>query len=642
MRAAFMQNMRVQPGVVKCRSGTGVVFATSGQVTTIFNWIEPLIGQPGVWQGAPTGTNGLLLGHIDAPNAPEYVFPVVPTGHATFFGWSIAGPVNTTASVTLAIDGVSVGAATIGIPRTDVADAFPGNAGSPNFGWSKSVDITPYTSGILHSVVVTFTDSAANTTVATSTFFVTRPPTGAENLVLYQDGAIIKRYRQSDGDIATVLTEDFASRAITFEPFNASLYFAGYDVFDDGTMQVEIYDGSTTIKAFRSPLFFLSSEVTVTDAGPGQCTLGTHIFGLVYQNRTGYLGPPTIYLGTGGYLASITLSSDGRTIDVNVALDAQIDGGGTATLFLIMTRADNPNNWFYVPTDPVTGSIGDLPVPLNMATTLHFVASISDEDLAASADPANDQFLVMSQAGDGTGPFSPNFVVAYGTRMCYGVGVQLFVSDLDAPQQLTADQHVVRMTTQRQIAYAFPLSGSTNLFLTGEGWTSYVTDNGDVPSTWAPPVTSSASLGAPFPACVCFRTRGPYAWIVTDGGVYLFNGEFSEKPVTYLVNDQWARVNWKAAYAITVVDDVPSLRCYVAVPLDGATEPTHMFCIDYTNGLSFDQVDISLDVFAWGQFSSIGVVREIATGTTNLWFGPSSAGYVARFDGTNVNDVVWA
>lgn len=442
-------------------------------------------------------------------------------------------------------------------------------------------------------------------------------PSG-NNYVLYRDGAFILSLQQP-ATLATLFSALGATLRPSFADLDIWTYFCGYDVNSAGTFQCQIYDGANVDTAFRGPLVLTAASAV--DGGAGQCTAGTHYIGFVYQNRSGFAGKPTTAVA--GVPISVTLNAGLRQVNISVTLPAQPDGGGNATLFLIMTRSDTPNTWYFIPTDALSGSIGSQPVPHNAITTLNFVASLSDEDMAASADPANNQFLLLTQDGAGNGPFNPSFVVPYGQRMCYGVGPSLYVSEINNPQQITGDQNVVTTPNKRNIGFAFPLPGSTDLYLTGDRWTSRVTDNSDVPATWAQPIKVSDSLGAPFPACVCYRTGGPYAWVVTEAGVYYFDGSYGEKPLTYLVKDLWARVNWTAAYAIECADDVVGLKLYVAVPLDGATEPNAIFCIDYQNGMTFDQVDISLDLFTPAVFSSIGVVKEVADDVTNLWIGPS-------------------
>ena len=577
--------------------------------------------------------------------------------------------------------------------------------------------------------------------------------------VLYRDGTTIRSLLQPSA-ATSILTSIGSTYRPSFADLDVWVYICGYDVNGNGTIQVEIYDGVNTDKAFRGPIT-LTSIAVGPDGGDGQCSAGTHLIGFVYQNRSGFAGKPTttitvpvapgsntypslsvptfavtVGLGTGTlsggndhpsgievqgvinfagwfgcttnhvvgallyidghycgqsayggsrpdaaaihpdllddpYLGfnfsfdttaltagrhyweeiavlddgrhlsmgqtnftvspgglipiSIVLGTDSRTIPISVTLPGLTDGGGDSTLYLVMTRADNPNNWYWMPTDSQTGGIGSQPVPYNTPVTLDFLANLSDGDMAASLDSANPQFLLLTQDGSGNGPIVPSFVVTYGNRMCYGVSQTLYVSDIGEPEQITGDQHTVITPNKRAIGYAFPLPGSTDLFLTGDRWTSRVTDNGDVPATWAQPIQVSDALGAPFPCCVCWRTGGNHAWVVTEGGPYFFNGSYSDRPLSYLVSDQWRRVNWSAAYAIEMADDVTGLRLYIAVPLDGALEPTHMFVFDYTNGVNFDQVDISLDEFSRPTFSSITVVKELAQDGMVLWIGPSEA-----------------
>jgi hypothetical protein len=621
-RASFMQNARISPGVVASRPGTSIIAPVTGMVTGLFNWIRPgtetLIAQ---FSGMVYVQNALLELNVDIPRLELFVFPAAPT---TFAGWAIAGAVNTISTVALSVDGVLLGNATYGASRPDVAAAHPGQAGSPNLGWTYSIDLSTYDTGG-HVLDVVATDSAANTVSIQVPFFVSRPPESEQNLVLYQDGNNIRSYRQSDQSVTTLLTPATSLRP-SFSDLDIWAYIAGYDSAGNGQFQTRIFDGTNVDTAFRPTVF--PPTPTMVDGGAGYCTQGTHLFGFVYQNRNGFTGPPAALNSSQGQI-SFTLTADQRAINVSVDFPAVPDGGGNSQLFLLMSRSDSPADWYFVPTDQISGSIGALPVPFNAAATLHFVANISDEDLAASADSANDYFNYLAQDADGAGPFSPSFVVAYGQRMCYGVGTALYVSEINAPQQLTIDQHMLTTPNKRRIGYAFPLPGSTDLYVTGDKWTSRFTDSGGVPATWAQPIKISEALGAPFPSCVCFRTRGEYAWMVTEAGIYVFNGSFADRPVTYLVEDIWKRVNWAAAYAIETADDTVGRKFYAAVPLDGATKPTHLFCIDYTSGLDFNDVDIGLDVFNRPTLGSIAVVREIAEEDLVLWIGPSgdSGGY---------------
>lgn len=638
-RASIMLNARISPGVAAMRPGTGPSgLVATAKVSTLFNWIKPgtqnLVGSPGGYYHNKVGD---LEIQIDNPEGShQFVYtPVAGVLIIPFFGWAIAGAVNTITNVILVIDGIAPpGVVSIGQPRPDVAGARPGQAGAPNFGWFLAVDASGLTPGG-HLVQVVATDSAANNIQAYGIFYIDAPPTAEQNLLIYQEGNVVKSFRQSDLVIVLVLASVAGARALSIAPLDVWVFIAAYDTSGNGTIQVRITDGTNTDTAFRGPIIL--TACTVADGGPGFCNIGTHLIGFVYQNRTGFAGKPSTTVFSAPI--SITLTSDNRLIDVGVTLPPLMDGGGNANLSMIMTRADNPARWYFVPTNSASGSVGQQPVPFNSAIDLPFAASISDFDLADSADPADDYFLLFTQDGTGNGPTTPSFVGAYGTRMFYGSGTILFVSDPSKPQSIAADRNEIRMPNQRKFGFAFAMPGGTSLILTGDRWTAYVTDNNDTPSTWGPPLPISDALGAPFPNCVCAKTGGNYTWIATESGVYQFVGRFSDLPVTYLVDDLWKQVNWKAAYAIQIVDDTVAHKVFVGCPFgDGTTEPNAMFVIDYTNGLTYNTVDIGLDSFNPAIFSSLGIIKEVATGLSNLWVGPPAAGAVARFDATLRSD----
>lgn len=637
-----MLNARISPGVAAMRPGTAPTgLVAINAVWTMYNWIKP--GTQNV-VGAPGGYYHNIAGDFEIQmDNPEggHTFVYTPVGGiliVPIFGWAVAGAVNTVTSVVVVIDGIAPpGSVAIGLPRADVAAARPGQAGAPDFGWFIGVDMSGYAPGG-HLVQVVATDSAANNIQAYGIFYITAPATPEENLVIYQDGNDVRRYRQSDGAIS-ILAAGVGGVGLSIAPFDIWVYIAAFNTDSNGTTQVRITDGTNTDKAFRGPISL--TACSVADGGAGFCNAGTHLIGFVYQNRTGYAGKPSTTVFSGAI--SITLGSDNRRIDIGVTLPPLMDGGGIAKLFLIMTRADNPAQWYFVPTDAQSGSVGSQPVPLGNAIDLPFTASISDFDLAASADSANDQFLLLSQDDQGNGPANPSFVGSYGTRVFYGVGSILYVSDQSKPQQIAADRNAITMPNQRKFGFAFAMPGSTALILTGDRWTAYVTDNNDTPSTWPPPVRVSDALGAPFPNCVCASTSGNHAWIATEAGVYLFNGTYADLPVTYLVQDLWDQVRWDGAYAIQMADDTLSHRLYVACAFgENPGVSNGMFVIDYTNGMGYQDVDISLDAFNAaifsGQFQAVAVIKEIASGQSNVWIGPRTGGPVVRYDPTVRSD----
>ncbi len=621
-----------------------------------------------------------------------------------------------------------------------------------------------------------------------------------DNLVLYKGGDAIQRYRYANDTVVTLLAGLNGAVQPSFADIDVWMYFAAYNAMDNGTIQAHIYDGTNVDVAFRGPVVLISSSATATTGG--LCSVGTHYYGFVYQNRTGYAGVPTtsitfpvtgtsttaflvsatsnanpdvltvpahtftngqmvigtgatgdtaingsflvtnvavntlqlttldgtVVAGNGVYTGGGTLSSaniisapgnnlvtgdkitiagalgdtaingtwtvivvtpgntftlvdangnpvpangaytgsgvltvplqitltDPSRIDISVTLPALPDGGTDANggvqsqLFLIMTPADNPAAWFFIPNVAATSQVGVQPVPFNTPVTLAFSANVSDEDMQANYDSALPNFLFLSRNPSGHGPFFvngvevfPNFVSVYGHRMVYGVGTIAYASDLNNPQQISADLNQITMPNQRKIAYAFQLPNSTDLYLTGERWTARVTDNNDSPSTWAQPISISKTLGARFPNCVCYSTGSNNAWIVTEAGIYYFDGTYADRPLTYLINDIWRGVNWEAAHLIEITDDVADLKLHVSIPYGGGqTTPNQILIFDYQNGKEYDRVDITIDFFtAKPTIGSVATVKDdLLQGRSNVWIGPSSAGNVVRYDTSTHND----
>ncbi len=305
-----------------------------------------------------------------------------------------------------------------------------------------------------------------------------------------------------------------------------------------------------------------------------------------------------------------------------------------------MTRANNLADWRFIPNNTAIAQVGERPVPPNTIANLTYSANASDVDML-QYDSALNNFNFLSQDSLGVGPFNANFVSAYGHRMVYGDGTTAYASDLDAPQQIAADRNQVRMPNQRKIAYAFQLPNSTDLYLTGDGWTARVTDNNDSPSTWAQPIVVSKTLGAPLPNCVCWATGANNGWIITQAGIYYFDGTYADLPLTYYISDLWKGVNWDAKAAIEITDDIANTKLYVSVPFGGGvTQSTLILVIDYQNGKNYNQIDITKDFFTAKPFiGSVAVVKDpLLQGRSNVWVGPSGAGNVVRYDTSTRND----
>jgi N-acetylmuramoyl-L-alanine amidase len=104
--------------------------------------------------------------NIDAPAPQSSAF----SGIAHFGGWALDdnAPIG---GVEVAIDGVSLGAASYGANRADVCKVFAGRSGCPNVGWDAFVDTGMLSNGT-HTLAVTATTSNGQSSTSTSSFSV--------------------------------------------------------------------------------------------------------------------------------------------------------------------------------------------------------------------------------------------------------------------------------------------------------------------------------------------------------------------------------------------------------------------------------------------------------------------------------------
>jgi len=449
------------------------------------------------------------------------------------------------------------------------------------------------------------------------------------NIVLISEGTTkIRKVNVADAVVTDLFTGLTAFRGMTVAEAGPRAYISTFTTAGLGANQVRVTDGgSANDKAFAPPLTFTGSSVT--DGGVGLCTAGTHYIGFIFQSRSGFNGKPSPAPADVFTPLSITLPAGKRTINVSITLNTPAEAGLGSAIYVIMTRADNPNKWFYVP-----GVFAILP-PSAAGWTQNFTGiSITDEDLANRAELADPQFSVLSQLAAGTGPIEPSVIFPYRHRTVYIVNNKAYISNIDDAQAMSEDQHVIQTPGQKRIITGFPYG--LGLYLVGDKWIASTSDNGDLPVLWPQP-EEVAGMGTTAPKGVEWRTAGSYVWVACEDGLRIFRGAFEPIPITYLFS-AWRDINWLAAYAITVVDDVVNRKCYVAVPMGAFTYPSHLIVVDYTAGLAYDQVDISLDNFSFETFGSICAVKEAATSRTSPWISPSGSGSILYLNPATHND----
>lgn len=458
-------------------------------------------------------------------------------------------------------------------------------------------------------------------------WITTDPGVGKLNRVVFFEGGT--KLRMKDliyGNTTDLYT--LSGRAAVVQEAGSRLYAATFNTSIVAAGQTRVVHpligGSPSDKAFAPPM---AEECAISEPTTGECSEGTHRFGYIMESRSGFLGRPGPRPSDVFTPTEFEISSGGITARMTFTTDIPDDA---AYVHPIMTRVGNPDRWYFVPDGAMAvpgGAVGWL-VTLDI--------SISDSDLGTTAVEADDHFDYLAQVVAGTGPFSPSAVVAVGRRLAYFVANKIYISDIDDFEVVTEDQHVIQLPGRKEVVTGFQLRGV--FYILGPKWTYAVADNTDYPRTWAVPDAVSEALGTSAPFGVQKRTTGDFVWVANVNGLYIFDGKYSEKPISYMNKPEWDRINWAAPYSVHVVDDVVNQTVMVAAALDTATEPSHILTWDYSRGLNPFTVDFSLDDFDNGEFSSLAAIQDASSGKTLIVVGPDAAGNVLQFDTDESDD----
>ncbi len=119
-------------------------------------------------------------------------------------------------------------------------------------------------------------------------------------------------------------------------------------------------------------------------------------------------------------------------------------------------------------------------------------------------------------------------------------------------------------------------------------------------------------------------------------GLFNFQGDFGSMELTFAIQDTWERINPAAFDTVQVVINPTAKRVYVAVPLDAATEPSHILVGNYELGMDAERTRWAI----WAlpdKPTSILVDTNNTTKKTRFKFA-SSEGNVYELDPTRTND----
>jgi len=126
------------------------------------------------------------------------------------------------------------------------------------------------------------------------------------------------------------------------------------------------------------------------------------------------------------------------------------------------------------------------------------------------------------------------------------------------------------------------------------------------------------------------------AFIADRAGLQLYVGTFSDTEITFNISDIWDRINKAQFHKVEVAVDPIKARVYVTVPLDNATECSHLIVGDWQDGLALDSVKFTLWKFPNPPST---IVVDVGTDKDSLMkFGSSVAPNVlALNEGTHLD-----
>ena len=344
---------------------------------------------------------------------------------------------------------------------------------------------------------------------------------------------------------------------------------------------VYVYDGSGAARAAAGtgPSGYTLEVVDSSTAGVIQ--KGTHLFSVAFETSSGHITK----FGLTGAEVKTYEAPGGKKADIS-----GIPTGGDSSIvarWILVTKIikdydGNPKDkdWYFLPS----GRIGD-----NVTTVLNDV-NFYDSDLISSAERLMNQ-LATIPAG--------SCITSYGARLVVGgewtndatarasePGYPESISDLDGFINFDpgdAGEGLRHMVEFHNMLYAF------------KDFRAYATqDNGASPSTWNAPQIDG-SQGCSVHGCSgILDSKGQMydqVFVCNRTGLHKFVGTFgSGAELSYVIEDYWNRINPLYFHKLSISVDPVVKRIYIAVPLDAATEPSHLLICDFSDGLEYDKI----------------------------------------------------
>lgn len=395
------------------------------------------------------------------------------------------------------------------------------------------------------------------------------------------------------GPILSIVTmEDFG-----FFPYNGRAYITPFATFGTGEdalqkglenefLYVYLGDGTNARKAAGSPP--TAGTITVANDGGQFSDAGDHLFGVLYETDTGFLTAPARFTlfnsdGTGFDFSNIPVSPDSFVVARRLVMTKKITNyNGDETGY----------QYFFIPDGRIDN---------NVATVLNNI-TVFDADLLEDASHLIDNYAEIP-AGVGLTTYH-NRLVLWATFDDISLALVSAVGEPEAISQI--DGLIIAPLDGNALTNGAELRDVLYLFKKNRTF-AYV-DNGDVPSSW-PLTVIDQGLGTPVHGIATVVDSGATSVdtlkVCTFGGIYLFNGKYSESKLTWKIDDYWAEQDVEEFKSIQIVDNTVKKILYVCLP-NGL-----LLVGDYNNGLNTKAIRWTIFRF----FMRVSTVALIKTST---------------------------
>ena len=386
---------------------------------------------------------------------------------------------------------------------------------------------------------------------------------------------------------------------------------------------IYVYDGTTCRKAAgTAPAAAPAAE---TSATAGNVRKGRRLVRFAYESTSGYITSYSPY-----YMYEATVSTKKLKVTGMSAGPA-----GTVARWVIVSPA-------LVNYDAETFDPGIIPMVFTPDGRLagnddaaEHTVNFYDSELVSLANYLNGLYEEI--------PAGVNLVRYRGRLVVCGVVTQSsipLISESDYPESF-------RQVDGYNMVYPSDAGGgvlnaveSRGLLYYFKRLRTYVTQsNGQEPSTWSVVEVDSGQGTGAHGVSVVMDSAGKTlnrSLVATETGVFNFAGDYGEIELTFAIEDLWARINPLAFNKVQVVIDPTGKRVYVAVPLDAATEPSHILVGNYALGLNAQAIRWSVWTVPYKP-TSLLVDTKLSTKVTRFKFA-SSEGNVYELDPARTND----